>query len=763
MTSIKAVAGTGISYSLLGTLQATELTALIESQFTAFDAPIPQGFVAPKINRYVDLYRIFYTIDINHPQFTEPQPQVLTGLLMIPGLLAEDTQEERTLPLAIYNHGTLFNRQLPPSEVVFKKDQKDPNWAIGSYETLINIGLFANNGYAMIASDYVGCGNNFDSLPEAFAVKEPTSEAIIGLLEASRKLLSMLCVNPAQLFLNGWSQGGMNTQWGLQQLETLQIPVTTAAASSPGNELRDTVIWWLSQGNKNPVSQEEPAPWLSLCAVLLLSSYESWYDLNGLFNALIKDEIIPDGKDSKGNIIKNDAKVTYREILKRFTEIGDRAVTFDSSLSNYSWTVNIIRDGSEFKTIIPGITPADMLTNGALETEIGIQFLQKLESESPRYWTYRTPLKAWYGLSDEALPPDLVAPGMKEKGGPLVTLVPVNGASHRQTFLNSLLASPLNPKGGTDQNLFDWFDSFRKASPAVPTLVAASDHLIVKSEDFGVLAVLLNVEQQQGERAMHLQIVRTRQDGRSELIGTLGGTTASANQLQSLGSARVLLQVGDQLKFKLLSTNGITFDTFTIAIQKRAQDTGFNVNLTNTGTNQVGSLQFSILPQPNIFKAIDVVAAPQSEVNNGLLQLKQGQKLNLEITTDCAFINRLGFVQLNTDPVTGLVDNTVGKENIAISSPRFKDEIDTLIAPGFQISTGGRQILSNLDWIVSKDGIYAPVLITPQGNVFCGAAGGIGSEQMRMLGQNIIGFEDLIGQYSDYDWNDVVFAIKSIS
>ena len=759
MTSVKAVAGTGISYSFLRTLKATELTALIESGFAAFDLPISQGFVAPKINRSVDLYRIFYTIDINHSQFTEPQPQVLSGLLMIPGLLAEDTQEERTLPLAIYNHGTLFNRQLPPSKVVFEEDQE---WAIGSYETLINIGLFANNGYAMIASDYVGCGNNFYSLHEAYGVKEPTSEAIIGLLEASRKLLPMLGVNPAQLFLNGWSQGGMNTQWAVQQLETLQIPVTTAAVSSPFNELQETAKWWLSQVSNNPVSPAEPAPWLSLCVGILISSYESWYDLNGLFNALIKDEVIPNGKDSEGNVIRNDAKVTYREILNRFAQYGDRAVKFDSSFSNYSWAVNIIRDGFKFETTIPGFTPADMLINGALETEIGIQFLQKLESISPRYWAYRTPLKSWYGLSDEALPPDLVAPGMKYKGDPLVTLVPVNGASHRQTFLNSLLASPLQPKGGTDQNLIDWFASFRKASPALPSLVASSDHLIVRSEDFGVLAVLLNVEQQQGERAMHLQIVRTRQDGRSELIGTLGGTTASANQLQSLGSARVLLQVGDQLRFKLLSTNGNTFDNFAIAIQQKEQDTGFNVNIKNTGTSQVGSLQFSILPQPNIFTSIDFVAAPQSEVNNGLLQLSQGQKLNLEITTDCAFINRLGFVQLNKDPVTGLVVNTVGTENIAISSTQFRDKIDTLLDPGFQISTGGRQILSSLDWIVGQDGIYAPVLITPQGNVFCGAAGAIGSEQMRMLGQNTIGFEDLIGHHSDYDWNDVVFVIKSI-
>jgi hypothetical protein len=42
----------------------------------------------------------------------------------------------------------------------------------------------------------------------------------------------------------------MNTQWAVQQLERLQVPVTTAAVSSPFNELQETAKWWLSQAKK---------------------------------------------------------------------------------------------------------------------------------------------------------------------------------------------------------------------------------------------------------------------------------------------------------------------------------------------------------------------------------------------------------------------------------------------------------------------------------------------------------------------------------
>jgi hypothetical protein len=156
---------------------------------------------------------------------------------------------------------------------------------------------------------------------------------------------------------------------------------------------------------------------------------------------------------------------------------------------------------------------------------------------------------------------------------------------------------------------------------------------------------------------------------------------------------------------------------------------------------------------------LDSIAAPQGGISDGLLQLIQGESLKLQITTDSAFKNRLGFVRLNLDPITGLPLETVGEQGIVINSPRFSEQIDSLLDPGFQITQGGRNVSSIFEWNVSQDGIYAPVLITQEGNVFCGASmsnSAIGNLQMRMLGENCFGFEDMKGQLSDYDWNDMV-------
>ena len=161
---------------------------------------------------------------------------------MIPKRGEEQGQLIENLPLVIYNHGTLFGREQTASNAVVKRDGK---WAVGSAETLFKIALFAEQGYALIAPDYVGYGVNF--IDQAYGVKKATTTAIVDLLDASRSVLSTLGVRPRQLFLNGWSQGGLNTQWSTQRLERLNIPVAAVAAQSPFNELEETARWWLSR------------------------------------------------------------------------------------------------------------------------------------------------------------------------------------------------------------------------------------------------------------------------------------------------------------------------------------------------------------------------------------------------------------------------------------------------------------------------------------------------------------------------------------
>ncbi|MFN5116561.1 MAG: alpha/beta hydrolase family protein [Cyanobacteriota bacterium] len=761
------IAASGVSYQEIARLSAAELSQLLADKFPSFDTPKSQHLLPPTLKRDVILYKVNYTIDVSHLQFAGPR--VVSGLLVVPDGLVKGSQPAAPVPLAVYNHGTLFSGTQCPSNVVTSSGEgPDRKWSVDSPETLFNLALLADRGYAMLAPDYVGFGAS--NIHQAYGVKSPTTTAIVGLLESSRSVLSALGVQPRQLFANGWSQGGLNTQWMTQELESLQIPLAAAAAESPFNELADTFRWWITRSMADPRQPFDPGPWLPLCLGILIRSYESWFGLQGLLEALVKNEVIPAGKDSDGNIVPNPLGVTYREIIGSFGEKGADVVKFESpnGFSNYKWDVVVNRGGDDKPTTIPGFAGNDMLVDGALDQTQGVvaQFLQLLKADSPRNWTYSTPLKAWYGLEDEGLAPDLVAPEMALKGGPNVSLVPVVAASHRQTFLNALVSSPGQP-AGSSENFLDWFSTFWKESVASPSLQLSENSLKVVSDDFGLLPVQIQTTMQVGERPLHVQILRTRGDGTSEVIGALGGTSADANQLQTLGSERVLLQVGDQLSFQLLSRSGDGFDPSTTEIRTGAPGGGFDVTLRDGGGGKSSRLQFAVTPAPQEFTATlnDRIAAPQDGVSEGLLQLRQGQKLSLQVTTDCAFTNRLGFVRVNVDPVTGLPLGTVGSQAIAIDSPQFSEQIDNLLDPGFQITQGGRRISSPLEWTIGQDGLYTPVLITQEQNVFCGVRGDAimtGNQQMRLLGQNSFGFEDLKGRVSDYDWNDVVFNIVNV-
>lgn len=757
-----SIAAPGISYEKIATLTASELSALIAAGLPAFNTPEKQPLSLPELTRGATLYRVIYSTVVD--QSGKSGPQHVSGLLMVPEATSSAKAAEE-IPLLIYNHGTLFNREQSPTNVVYKKDG---GWGVGSFETLFNLGLAASKGYALIAADYVGYGIN--TAAEGYGVKQPSTTATIDFVATSRSVFSELGVRPQQLFMSGWSQGGLNTQWVLQGLEALGIPVAAAAAQSPFNEMEQTFRWWVSQKMSIPKEAFDPAPYLSLCVALLVKSYESWFGLEGLTDDLIKDEIIPESKDSEGNVVRNPEGVTYREVIENFGKYGDSAVTFDPpDFSNFIWKVQVFRNGKAISTTIPGFAGEDMLVKGVLDQPTGVvrEFLQQLRADSPRYWTYKTPFKAWYGMQDEALPPELVAPDMALQGGPEVTLIPVKAASHRQTFLNAYLASPQSP-AGTNENLIDWFQSFRKNGPAVPNLMLIENSLNVQSEDYGLLPVQIEVNQLLGERAMHVEILRTRLDGRSEVIGSIGGTSATANQLQSLGTEKLLLQVGDKLDFQLLSRRGDTIDSSSTEIRPRENGKGFDVILREGDGLQGARLQFGVVMDPLAVTPtpLDRIAAVQGVASAGLLQLRQGQRLGLTVTTDCALNNRVGFVKLNRDPVTGLPLNTVGNQQIVVQSAQFEEQIDSLLIPDFQFSQSGRKVTSGLEWNVSEDGIYAAVLATPLGQVFCGVAGdgsGAQSQQMRLLGQNKFGFEDLVGSVSDYDWNDLVLKIDSVA
>jgi hypothetical protein len=231
-----------------------------------------------------------------------------------------------------------------------------------------------------------------------------------------------------------------------------------------------------------------------------------------------------------------------------------------------------------------------------------------------------------------------------------------------------------------------------------PSLVLDDQSIRIVSEDFGILPLLLNVEQQHGGRPLHVQILRTRQDGTSEIVGSIGGTTANASQLQSLGEERLLVQDGDRLDFQLLSCDGRGVDSATTEIRDRDGAPGYDIIVRDSTGEDQSSLHFAVMAVDQSFalSMFDRIAAGQGPASEALLQLTQGQVLNLQVTTDCDFENMLVFFMLNLDPVTGLPDYTVGLEHIALNSSQFRDQIDSLLDPSFQHRQIGRCVTSEV-------------------------------------------------------------------
>ena len=84
------------------------------------------------------------------------------------------------------------------------------------------------------------------------------------------------------------------------------------------------------------------------------------------------------------------------------------------------------------------------------------KLLRRLAANSTTFWDYDSPIRFYYGLADEALYPGLVKIALAS-GGHDIAGVPVEGASHRGTFLGSLYGdgTVLNGKS----TVFDWFNS----------------------------------------------------------------------------------------------------------------------------------------------------------------------------------------------------------------------------------------------------------------------------------------------------------------
>lgn len=396
------------------TLSVARLNQLVSEQYAVFN----QGNVLPPF----DVAEYGAADDVRLQRITTWTRVPETGEeVKVSGLLAVPAGASGRLPVVCWQHGTLLGFDPVPSNLTLLAD---PAYVmrenVDSAETLFNVQRFAAHGFAVIAADYLGKGPYRDGRAEAYVVKDATTQTCLDILEAGLAGMRSLGLEPGALFLNGWSQGALNTQWLAQALQQAGRPARAAAAQSPFNDLNETLRYWVGIDTyPAPTSAAYPTvpDWVSLGLIIVLGSYETYGRIDGLMRTAVRP--------------------AYHAMAETFWR--SYGLDFDPS-QHFPSTKELLVDG-----FFTGFT-----------AEQNSRFLRQMAANRATYWDYAAPMRLYYGLADEALHP-VLAQRPLPAGGAKIDGIAVPGASHRVTFLSSLYGSGEVVAGKPD--LLRWFDA----------------------------------------------------------------------------------------------------------------------------------------------------------------------------------------------------------------------------------------------------------------------------------------------------------------
>ncbi|SHJ83667.1 Serine aminopeptidase, S33 [Roseomonas rosea] len=297
------------------------------------------------------------------------------------GLVAVPETQGTAFPVVSYQHGTVYGRQEVPSF----PDQ--------SPETALMIAQFAGQGYVVIGADYFGMGTSQE--PEGYMVKGSHQQATADMIAASRAVLAHLGLNGTKLFLAGWSQGGFVTMALLERLEGAGVPVAAAATASAPLDVFATLNGFLSFPRPNDAS------WVSTLFILSSFSFENYYQVPGLARSLLSDEYYDLARRAyeRQPINPQDVPTDLRKLI--------RAPYFDAQFFAASAYGRLVASAQAYR------------------------------------WIIRSPVRNYYGESDEAITAGIGRLAMTYQqaigsGNTAVQAVSTGPTSHRGTFAQAV-------------------------------------------------------------------------------------------------------------------------------------------------------------------------------------------------------------------------------------------------------------------------------------------------------------------------------------
>ena len=389
-------------------------------------------------NNGVELYRIYYRTRIPETQSEE----TVSGLLAIP-----QRRDRAELPMVSWQHGTIFEAADAPS-CIYENGaiNLDSSGIPRSIETLLNVVTLAGNGYIVAAADYVG--NGYSRASQAYACKEATVQTIIDMLLASRCLIHHLGLRSEKLFLNGWSQGGLNTQWLAQALQDrhakgsteIPLPSRVAAVSAPSN-LALLCGYWMNSFGGDP-------NWVTPVTPILFGAYQTYYGISDLVAQAVRPE---------------------------YLEIANMIVNQQFPWAEVNWTratpICRLNPAVGSYVCLP-LRPFDLLNQAFLAdfNQGKGEFYRQIKANTTLQGRFAMPCRFYGGAADSVVPQwssitlpeehqrlqgSLLSTGVSVDSGMAVTRERAgnSGATHRSTFLASLFHPGLNVRRWFDEAL----------------------------------------------------------------------------------------------------------------------------------------------------------------------------------------------------------------------------------------------------------------------------------------------------------------------
>ncbi len=295
------------------------------------------------------------------------------------GLVAVPDTGGTSFPMVSYQHGTVYGKQQVPS------------FADQSPETQLMLAQFAGQGHVLIGADYFGLGESSEA--EGYMVKASHQQATYDMLMAARAVLDDLKIATPKLFLAGWSQGGFVTLAMLEKLESANVPVTAAATASAPADIFVALNGFLNFPRKID------ADWVPTLFILSAFSFENYYGVPGLARSVLAEE--------------------YYELSRKAYE----RLPFDAS-----------QVPTELRKIVrPEYFDAKFFANSA--------YGRLVEATQAYRWVVKTPVRTFYGQTDEAIRTELGQLPMtyqKALGNDRIEAVSTGDTSHRGTFAKAV-------------------------------------------------------------------------------------------------------------------------------------------------------------------------------------------------------------------------------------------------------------------------------------------------------------------------------------